>query len=286
MDGDEPDARDFLHEEDDHSTILGAGAQPVPFGFEAIGEYELLMKERRIRDELRHESQLGDEGPTGHNVADHNGRMVPGEDSGSDTAEEFLQDDQGSQLHGAAGVVGELVADGGEEDANVDAVRVLSTQVWGERYWENQVDGRCGQHALNNMLGGPQYDADNFKTAVAEILLEIGGTEHDHMNKHGWYSHSALSAMLQNSVPPMWRVSVRRATAASWVQLKHEDTALGALINLNNEHWVSVCKDSGFVFYCDSKYAPHIIDVDDWEAILLRFPDTSLVVAHDSEWDL
>ena len=72
------------------------------------------MKERRIRDELRHKSQLGDEGPTGHNVADHNGWMVPGEDSGSDTAEEFLQDDQGSQLHGAAGVVGELLADGGE----------------------------------------------------------------------------------------------------------------------------------------------------------------------------
>ena len=73
MDGDEPHARGSVHEEDGHSTILGAGAQPVPFGFEATGEYELLMKERRIRNELRHESQLGDEGPAGHNVADHNG---------------------------------------------------------------------------------------------------------------------------------------------------------------------------------------------------------------------
>ena len=92
--------------------------------------------------------------------------------------------------------------------------------------------------------------------------------------------------MLQNSVPPMWRVSARRASAASWVQLESKDTVLGALINLNNEHWVSVCKDSGFVFYCDSKRAPHIIDVDDWEAIQLKFSDTSLVVGHDSEGDL
>ena len=63
------------------------------------------------------------------------------------------------------------------------------------------------------------------------------------------------------------------------------DTILGALVNQKNKHWVSICKEAGHVFYCDSRYAPHLLDADDWSNMLQRHPDIYFVIAHDSDWD-
>ena len=136
------------------------------------------------------------------------------------------------------------------------------------------------------MLGGPQYVLDDFTAATAEVMAETDEPKDWHMNAQGWFSHGVLAAVLQNTAPPQWRLTSRRATVGDWDALASEDSISGALINVRGQHWVSVCKHEGHAFYCDSMYAPHLIDAEDWAAILLRHPDASLVIAHDSDWDL
>ena len=136
------------------------------------------------------------------------------------------------------------------------------------------------------MLGGPQYVLDDFTAATAEVMAETDEPKDWHMNAQGWFSHGVLAAVLQNTAPPQWRLTSRRATVGDWDALTSEDSISGALINVRGQHWVSVCKHEGHAFYCDSMYAPHLIDAEDWATILLRHPDASLVIAHDSDWDL
>ena len=274
---------------DDNASIAVAGEQPVPFGFETTGEYKLLMAERATRRDLKTQAAgEGDPpplapsaGPLATGSSDGWGAAI--EESDADT-ELYPEIAEGESAHTWLTGDSPAVKADVEQDPE-DALREKSRQIWGDRYWEVQSEAMCGQHALNNLLGGPQYQQADFVATVEEIVAVTGDDTSQHMNEHGWYSHGVLGEILQHTVPPRWRLATCRASIAQWDALKSEDTIVGALVNQKNAHWVSICKEASHVFYCDSKYAPHLIEADDWSDILQRFPDTYLVIAHDSDWD-
>ena len=107
--------------------------------------------------------------------------------------------------------------------------------------------------------------------------------ETNHRQATGWYSHTVLAAALDETQPPMWKLCASRASQQDWQQLAKEDYILGALVNLHNSHWTCVCKESGHVFYCDSKYAPVLFFESDWHRVLQLHIDTFLVVRHDCD---
>ena len=55
------------------------------------------------------------------------------------------------------------------------------SQSWGDKYFEKQVDAECGQHALNNVLGGPQYLKDAFTAAAEQVVAEYGQPAAEHI---------------------------------------------------------------------------------------------------------
>jgi hypothetical protein len=170
---------------------------------------------------------------------------------------------------------------GREEDADV-VLREVSLGAWGGRYWETQAEARCGRHALNNMLGGPQYSDEDLARACSTVLEEIPSeTRGDHVKRGGWYSHSILAEALQATLPPVWRLALNRACPEDWQVVASNENVCGVLINLDNTHWVAIAKHMGFCFYCDSMYRPVIVDGADWLKIIGRHPDAFVVVRHN-----
>ena len=282
----EEDARLAAEEDaEENASIAVAGEQSVPFGFETTGEYKLLMAERATRRDLKTQAAgEGDPpplapsaGPPAPGSSDGWGGAIEESDADTEPYEEMVE---GESAH--TWLTGDSPND--EQDPD-EALREESAQIWGDRYWEDQSEAMCGQHALNNLIGCPQYQLPDFVQTVIEIVASTGDDASQHMNAQGWYSHGVLGEILQKTNPPQWRLSNRRASIAQWDALMSSDTILGALVNKENKHWVSICKHKGHVFYCDSRYLPHIIDADDWSNLLHMHPDTYFVIAHDSDWD-
>jgi hypothetical protein len=174
-----------------------------------------------------------------------------------------------------------------------EVLRVSSETQWGHKFFERQARdrGACGQHALNNLYGGPQFDAGAMDDALAELLasdsLPYDEPRENHVRGQGWYSHGVLAYAFQRTVPPAWRLAVDRVSshrteAEQWKAILRDDV-LGVLVNLNDVHWVAVCKVGLDVFHVDSCYSPVLISQADWVSISSRFPDSYLVVGHDSE---
>ena len=79
---------------------------------------------------------------------------------------------------------------------------------WADRYFEKQHLAHCGMHALNNLVGGPQFIPLDLQTACAQMCAETGEMASDHSAATGWYSHSVLATALQLAVPPRWRLQL------------------------------------------------------------------------------
>ena len=71
-----------------------------------------------------------------------------------------------------------------------------------DRYFEQQSLARCGMHALNNLVGGPQFVPDDLERACAQVVAESGEPVTDHATSTGWFSHSVLGSVLQELIPP------------------------------------------------------------------------------------
>jgi hypothetical protein len=169
-------------------------------------------------------------------------------------------------------------------DGDEHSSQEKSRQAYADRYWEPQKAGHCGMHALNHLVGSPQFLPTNLIAACADVLAELRtGDASDHVLPGGWYSHSVLAHVLQNTNPPMWKLASNRASVADWQLLQADEGVLGALTNINNSHWTATVRHAGVIFYCDSKFLPVLIDVKDWEDILHKRPDTYLVTKHDRD---
>ena len=67
---------------------------------------------------------------------------------------------------------------------------------WSDRYFEPQVEAHCGMHALNNLIGAPQFTQDDLQAATAQVIAETDEHISDHVAPGGWYSHSVLVSVL------------------------------------------------------------------------------------------
>jgi hypothetical protein len=164
------------------------------------------------------------------------------------------------------------------DDGDMQAV---CEQAWGDRYFEPQKDARCGQHALNNLLGGPQYDDEGLQAAVDELLADTGDQRGLHQHGAGWYSHGVLAVALQRTVPPKWRLLLKPLVATDWVWLADEALVAGALVNIRNVHWVAIAKHAGFLWYVDSSHRPVIIEAVDYRSILSQHPMAFPIVSNE-----
>eukprot|EP00972_Heterocapsa_arctica_P011612 1701399-Heterocapsa_arctica.AAC.1 len=111
-------------------------------------------------------------------------------------------------------------------------LQIRSRAAWGDRYMEAQGPGaQRGQHALNNLLGVPQYDGSLLEQACQLVMAETGEDERLHRRGHGWYSHSVLSLALDYTVPPVWRMLLRPASSEDWGFVSAMEDVAGVLCN-------------------------------------------------------
>ena len=159
-----------------------------------------------------------------------------------------------------------------------------SSRSWGNRYFETQDQAGCGQHALNNLLGGPQFTHDDLVLASTQILAETGDDPIEHVHYDGWYSHGVLATALQNTVPPRWRLLLNALLPALVFDFLHDATVLGALVNVNDAHWIAYVKHAGCSWLVDSKTHPVPLSEADFLDYLCVYPCTYPLEENDSSF--
>jgi hypothetical protein len=148
--------------------------------------------------------------------------------------------------------------------------------LWGSRFFETQEDVKCGKHALNNMLQGPQFVEADIQLACVQVCSEIGEPASQHMAPRGWYSHSVLASLLDLTVPPIGTLLLEPADQTAYDSLLG-DAFHGMLLNLQNRHWVCIVKEQGHLFYVDSCNEPVTIDRHDFNQIIAKYPMSFLI---------
>ena len=261
-----------------------------PFGFEATGEAHLLASERALRSQFN--------APASGN-ADPAGWLCDKDEDDSDATEQWddsvavgdkglVDDSVDSDSNGMGSEACDDFVDSGTEATRIrkrpamdpelakrDADRVL----WGDRYFEVQEDLKCGRHAINNMLGRPQFTDDDFLRACLEVCQETGDSPSQHVAKRGWYSHSVIALMFDITAPPIGVLLLEPATESAYDMLMGDDYH-GLLVNLHNRHWVSIVKHNGTLFYVDSLHQPVSIGFHDFSQIICVHPMGFLVAKH------
>ena len=106
-------------------------------------------------------------------------------------------------------------------------------------YYEIQVDGWCGKHALNNFLEGPYVTEDDCRRACSQVvkaLSEAGGGRVEDSAQHmhpgtGWLSIDVINVLGQGLLG--YHVQGSSTAFDEFVALGAAD----ALVNWNNQHW-------------------------------------------------
>ena len=132
--------------------------------------------------------------------------------------------------------------------------------LWGDRYLERQEPGkaRCGQHALNNVIGSPQFNEQFFDQAVGVICGdEWRDDEAAHRRDSGWYSHGVLAQALQWTNPVQWVMSTSPLEAEDYRSLLDAEDCLGAIVNQGNVHWVAIVRHKKMLWLVNS-VPPHL----------------------------
>ena len=155
--------------------------------------------------------------------------------------------------------------------------------LWGSRYFERQTDAQCGKHALNNLIGGPQFLEADLQTACSEVVAETGESREDHACIAGWYSHSVLGRALQDTVPPRWRLRLSPLLECELSDFYTNPLICGALVNQSNIHWICVVKHANFIWEVDSKSAPRRLRKKDLMFLVRSHPCTYPLLDNDCD---
>ena len=153
--------------------------------------------------------------------------------------------------------------------------------LWGDRHFETQVQARCGLHALNNLLGGPCFDDATLAQACAQVIAITDEPQHEHRKTGGWYSHSVLSAALENIFPPFCRLLISPVSPFAYNEILNDADTFGALVNHNQAHWTAIIKHSGRLWDVDSQRAPTLLSANIFAELVAAYPLTLLVVGND-----
>ena len=134
---------------------------------------------------------------------------------------------------------------------------------------------------MNNAVGGPQYLHTDMMEAAQQIILETGEAKHFHVKPRGCYSHGVLAKVLENTIPPRWKLSLNALDFDAYGEFLENPKILGALINENNVHWTAIVKHDNAAWYVDSLSTPQILDEEDFIGCILMNPYTYAITSHD-----
>ena len=129
-------------------------------------------------------------------------------------------------------------------------------------------------HAVNNLVGGPHLSPADLETACAQVVAETGESMADHATNTGWYSHSVLWRVLQETIPPRWRLRLSPMDTAEIFHFCEDNLIYQVLINQNGQHWTAVVKHAGILWHVDSCDVPRIILDNEFEELLCHHPET------------
>lgn len=153
---------------------------------------------------------------------------------------------------------------------------------WGDRYFETQKDAKCGRHAINNLLGGPQFIDGDFEAACNQVVADTSDEHSYHSKANGWYSHQVLANALEMLVPPTCRLLYTPLPTDSYDHVAKKEDVLGALVNENNAHWTAIVKHLLSLWYVDSINGAKKLNKQSFIKLLEQHPNTFLVVTNDS----
>ena len=162
------------------------------------------------------------------------------------------------------------------------APRSSAPVAWSDRYFEHQADAHCGMHALNNLLGGPQFIPADLTVAAAQVMAETNDPMPNHVAPGGWYSHSVLGRVLQNTVPPRWTLRFSPLLPYELPSFTNDPASLGALQNQGNLHWVAIVKHADSMWLVDSLGLPRQLPLSQMKDLLRTFPSTYPLVLTES----
>ena len=157
----------------------------------------------------------------------------------------------------------------------------VEVALWGDRYFERQVDNKCGRHALNNMIGGPQFLDENLLAVCMDVVATTGERPEEHARSDGWYSHGVLAAVFDRVAPPMGRLLDRPLHCSSYHALAQNPHCLGAIVNHSNAHWTAIIKHAGALWHVNSQTWPKILSCTAYEQLLQLNPMTFVLVANE-----
>ena len=130
-------------------------------------------------------------------------------------------------------------------------------------YFETQRGAQCGLHALNNAIGRAWQTEEDMHFAVKEYLeraAQEGSPELRslHVAPGGWYSSEILAqAITSTSMNRVGKVEycLSLASLREKPELLRTEGTVGAIMNINNEHWVALRCISAQIWYLDSQLA-------------------------------
>ena len=145
-------------------------------------------------------------------------------------------------------------------------------------YFEQQIEARCGMHALNNLVGEQLFHTEDLMFAMETFLAEnaaVGDSPSDHVAEGGWYSAEVLATALQTVAMQrfdkvMWEMPLMPVSRADQVR-----AALGVLQHRPGPlaHWVALRAQDGQIFELDSvRASPQPLEDVEVQALLARFP--------------
>ena len=152
-----------------------------------------------------------------------------------------------------------------------DPLKALPKKPAYEGYFETQREARCAIHALNNCLGRPFSTDDDMEHAVDQL---ISTASHEglnerrtfHARKGGWYSSEAIATAITC-------VSMRKQGKVEYVmslEPLHKSPAMihscvGAIVNVDNIHWVALKSIAGKIWLLDSQKNPRQLSEDEYK---------------------
>ena len=124
-----------------------------------------------------------------------------------------------------------------------------------DEFFEKQEAARCGQHALNNVLGFRCFTAEDMQHAAETFLFENPELKDDldtHASAGGDYSIEVMMTAVRSTAMTRygrvrWRMRDYRA-----MDMADLDDCLGAVQNDRGRHWVALRRKGESFLYLDS----------------------------------